>query len=283
MYLPTRPLLAALVSLTSLSAACSQTATTTSGTVDATADATADVAPSDSDDTVSADVATTDAVANDTAQPDVAPDTAATDAATADAADTGASDTVTIPDTAEGCPQILAKIDALKPALSQCTNQAGCQNFEYPICGSFGCFQLPVAANADTTQLQSLSEQAAALSCEPFHCGCGEQLSPSLCLNGYCRSCPPDCAGSCEDLTQALLTTAHNANVCASDKDCVVVSTGLCPVGDLPCGGLYVNTYTKQETLQAVITAFSQACGASTCKCAVPPAPSCVGGKCVAK
>ena len=279
MYLPTQLRLAVLVGLTSLSAACSQTATTPAGTADATADAALDsqdaVAPDD--------VAATDAAVNDSAQSDVAPDTAVTDAATADAADTGASDTVTIPDTAEGCPQILAKIDALKPALSQCTNQAGCQNFEYPICGSFGCFQLPVAANADTTQLQSLSEQAAALSCEPFQCGCGEQLSPSLCLGGYCRSCPPDCAGSCEDLTQALLTTAHNANVCASDKDCVVVSTGLCPVGDLPCGGLYVNTYTKQETLQAVITAFSQACGASTCKCAVPPTPSCVGGKCVAK
>jgi hypothetical protein len=276
----TRFRLAALVSLTSLSAACSQTAATPS----ASADVTADVAPTDTDDSVSpADAETTDAAANDASAPDAAPDTAATDAAAADSADNGAPDTASNPDTAEGCPQILAKIDALKPALSQCTKEAGCQNFEYPICGSFGCFQLPVAANADTTALQALSEQAAALSCEPFQCGCGEQLSPSLCLNGYCRSCPPDCAGSCDDLTQALLTTAHNANYCASDKDCVVVSTGLCPVGDLPCGGLYVNTYTKQETLQAVVTAFSQACGASTCKCAVPDIASCVGGKCVAK
>ncbi len=180
------------------------------------------------------------------------------------------------------CTALLAQIDALGPALSACTPAAGCRTFEYPYCGSFGCFQTPLSAGADVSGLEALAHEASLAGCEGFHCGC-QRVAPSFCLKGVCRQCPPDCDGTCDELSAALLTVAHAGNWCGTDSDCAVVGTGLCPVGDLPCGGLLLNGYADTTTVLAVVAGYGAACGASTCKCAVPGPAVCVQGKCVAR
>lgn len=273
---------------------CSGPEAAAGGPVDAAGDAAIEVMWADGlSDSAPSDVEPTDAAAPDGVPPDggvsdgggsdeaMAVDGAAVDgdaAVAADPNDAAAADAADVP---ASCPALLAKIAALKPALTACTAQVGCQTFEYPICNSVGCFQMPLAANADLAALESLAQQAAALSCPPFHCGCGEMPKPSYCLGGQCRSCPPDCDGSCEELKTALIKAAHANDWCSSAKDCVTLSTGLCPVGDLPCGGLWVNSYANQQNLLAIVGAYSAACGASTCKCAVPGPAACVKGKCV--
>ncbi len=248
---------------------------------------------------------TTDAATTDTA--DAAPlDTAGTDAAAADVADGAVADAladalpaevtgadtqvVDVPppdaaadaDVGNSCAALLGQIAALKPMLTGCTPATGCKTMEYPICNTFGCFQTPMASDADSSALESLAKQASSAGCDGFHCGC-DQPKPAFCLKGQCRQCPPDCDGTCDELTAALLSAAHAANWCSTDNDCTAMSTGLCPVGDLPCGGMYVNSFANAETLQAIIGGYSVACGPSFCKCAVPGPAVCVKGKCVAK
>ncbi len=223
----------------------------------------------------------TDAVADEVAGTDATVD-AATDAASPDSGGTDAASADTTTDVAPTCSELQAKIDALKPTLTPCTPQKGCVTFEYPICNSFGCFETPVAQGSDTAPLESLASQASAAGCEGFHCGCDTSV-PSFCLKGQCRQCPPDCDGSCDEMTSAFTSVAHAANWCGTTDDCTTLGTALCPVADLPCGGLFINKYAKLDTLQAIHGGFSKACGPSTCKCAVPSDPICVAGKCVAK
>lgn len=266
----------------SLTWACTQPVVTQNVAADAV---TADTAPPDA--TVFADavadiLAGTDAQATDLAPLDGIADVQALDSDAWDVhtVDTPAVDTAPQPDSDGGCAAIIAQIDALKPKLTPCNAATTCSTFEYPICNTFGCFQTPLPADADTAALESLAKQASAASCDGFHCGCGPS-APSFCLKGQCRQCPPDCDGTCDEIGPALLTVAHAANWCGGDQDCAVLGTGMCPVGDLPCGGLFLNKFANQDNLQAIVTAYSTACGASFCKCAVPGPAVCVKGKCV--
>lgn len=251
--------------------------------VAAPADA-ADVPPADTDastdapDAQPADLQPADVPTTDVPTADVAADIGPLDVPLADVgAEIDAAPEVAGDD---GCGALMTQIDALKPKLTPCSAGTTCQMFEYPICNTMGCFQTPVASNADTSALSSLTQQAGAAQCPGFHCGCGP-YAPAFCLNSQCQQCPPNCDGTCDEVTAALLTTAHADNWCGIDKDCAVLSTGLCPVGDLPCGGMYLNVNASQENLQGLLGGYSKACGASFCKCAAPGPAVCVKGKCV--
>ena len=263
-----------LVLLFALTAACTSP-TVSAGTEITGADAAdaADAADTCADVPDAVDSAVDAALAD--ALPDVPPAETAADAAPEVGADTAAD----VPST---CAALLGKISALKPKLAACSKGSSCKTFEHPICDSFGCFQTPVSATADTSELEQLAAQASSAQCEGFHCGCGTS-TPSYCLNGACQQCPPNCDGSCEDVTAAVASAAHAANWCGSDKDCTILSTGTCPIGDLPCGGWYVSQYTKSGQFDALLGAYNKACGPSTCKCAISSTVSCVGGKCVGK
>lgn len=179
------------------------------------------------------------------------------------------------------CVELVSKIDALKSKVTACTADKGCQPFEYPICDSAGCFQLGVGAGNDLTELQDLAGKAGAAQCSGFHCGCAP-APPTYCLKNQCRSCPPDCDGTCDELKAAILSTAKQmASFCGTDADCTVVSTAMCPLGDLPCGGVPANKYSKPDALLALISAYSAPCGAAMCKCAAPGPAKCVKGQCV--
>lgn len=183
-------------------------------------------------------------------------------------------------DAADVCGALVASIDALLPGLNACTAASDCRTFEAPICDSMGCFQRPVAIGADLGELERLAGEATRAGCDGFHCGC-VLAPPALCLGGHCRACPPDCDGSCADLTDGFVAVAHAANWCGVDDDCDVLSTGLCPVGDLPCGGVFLNRLADVGVVQAVAGAYGLACGPATCRCPAPGPAVCVQGKCV--
>ncbi len=246
---------------------------------------TADAAITDTEDAAPLDTTGTDAAAGDVADAaDAVADALPADVTSADTptADVPPPDAAADADVGSVCAALMGQIAALKPTLTGCTPATGCKTLEYPICNTFGCFQTPMASDADSSALESLAKQASSAGCDGFHCGC-DQPKPAFCLKGQCQQCPPDCAGTCDELTAALLSAAHAANWCSTDSECTTVSTGLCPVGDLPCGGLYVNSFASAETLQGLIGGYSVACGASFCKCAVPGPAVCAKGKCVAK
>jgi hypothetical protein len=178
------------------------------------------------------------------------------------------------------CAAILSKIDKLKPKLQACAAATGCEEFEYPICGSAGCFQMPVGKGADLSELNNLAGAAQAAKCSQFTCGCGP-ASPSYCLGGSCRQCPPDCdAGTCDDKAAAIAQFVGASRWCASDKDCIVHATGLCPFAGMPCGGVALSQYAKVSQLDALLSATAVPCNVAMCKCAVPGPASCVAGKC---
>ncbi|MBI5609724.1 MAG: hypothetical protein HY902_12700 [Deltaproteobacteria bacterium] len=178
------------------------------------------------------------------------------------------------------CVDLMGQITALEPKLTACTKDKGCQPFEFPICGSVGCFQLGVGVGNDLSALENLAGKAGAASCSGFHCGCGP-APPTFCLGGKCRTCPPDCDGTCDEKLAALVGTAQQlASFCGSDSECTVVATGMCPVGGLPCGGIAVNKYAKTDALLGLVAAYTGPCGAAMCKCAVPGPAVCLKGKC---
>ncbi len=179
------------------------------------------------------------------------------------------------------CLDLMGQIAALKPKVTTCSADKGCQPFEFPICGSVGCFQLGVGAGNDLTELENLAGKAGAAQCSGFHCGCGP-AAPTFCFKGQCQTCPPNCDGTCDEKLAALLSVAKQAaSFCGSDSDCTVVATGMCPVGGLPCGGIPANKYSKTEVLSGLVAAYSAPCGAAMCKCAVPGPAKCVQGHCV--
>ena len=179
------------------------------------------------------------------------------------------------------CMTVLGKIAALKPKLQACTAAKGCQGFEYPICGSAGCFQMPIGSDTDTSALSTLAQEAADAKCSSFHCGCGP-AAPSFCLKGKCRDCPPDCDGTCDELATAIPQLAGQLGYCGKDDDCTVLMTGLCPIGGLPCGGIPLSKFAQTGQLQALLNQYAAPCNAVMCKCAGPGKPVCEKGKCVA-
>ncbi len=188
-----------------------------------------------------------------------------------------------IPECESGtCMTLLGQINQLKPALQACKPEVGCQSFEFPICGSAGCFQLPVSSAADVSALGGLAVQAMEAKCSQFTCGCGP-AEPAFCLGGQCRQCPPDCDGTCEEKSAAILKLANSLAWCSDDSQCTVLSTGLCPFAGLPCGGMPVNKFVKTEQLQALLAAYAVPCNVAMCKCAVPGPAVCSAGKCVVK
>ncbi|MSQ84569.1 MAG: hypothetical protein EXR77_17100 [Myxococcales bacterium] len=137
-----------------------------------------------------------------------------------------------------------------------------------------------MAQDADTKEIDALAAEAAAAQCSGFNCGCGPP-APTFCLSGQCKQCPPDCDGSCDELSAAIITLAkQQGSYCGKDDDCTVLTTGLCPLGDLPCGGVPISKYAKPDQLNGLIAVFAPKCPASTCKCMAPGKAVCKVGKC---
>jgi hypothetical protein len=179
------------------------------------------------------------------------------------------------------CSTIAASVDDLLPTLSGCTSAGECTLFEYPICGSAGCFQHAVNATADLAPLLALAKQGQAASCAGFTCGCGYGPMP-VCLDGQCTLCPgPDCKPDCDTLLATIVAEAALAKYCKKDTDCKLLESPICAKSGLGCYAVAVAVDTPlQQNLSALLTLYSELkCPSADCDCPEPVA-SCNDDKC---
>jgi hypothetical protein len=188
-----------------------------------------------------------------------------------------------LPECAEGCDELVPAANAaLSAAASGCGDPTGCGFYEYPICGTFGCFNGAVRESADLAALETAASAAGAAGCEPFHCGCGFPEGAPVCLGETCRMCPPDCGSDCEELEAAVTAFAKEAAAgCTADVDCEISTTGPCELGPfVSCHGLAWNT--SAEPVMTLIAGYMGAggCEFADCDCQATEA-HCKGGYCV--
>lgn len=179
----------------------------------------------------------------------------------------------------EACEALEAQIEAAVAQVDGCDKNADCMIMELaPICGSLSCRQEALAKDTPQDQLNDLHDlgfQAADLGCDGFHCGCG-YLGASVCIDGGCRMCPPDCAGSCQGLIEASQELAQDSRTCWGAGTCVVPD--VCST----CGTA-VNKQAANKELFFMGLALKEACGPCDLWCRLMPLPyqaACVSGLC---
>lgn len=181
------------------------------------------------------------------------------------------------------CQTLLGQITSYAQANDDCTVSSGCAAFQHPICGTFGCFSIGVAAQTDLEPLTTWANEAQALACDDFTCGCIEFSMPA-CLDGTCRACPPDCTGTCEGMKTAILEEAARLNTCQWTEECWDEVTAICNIPELPCGYSPVLAGENTDLLFNLSEAYVDAnCNEPDCGCPPPPDTLyCVEGTCTA-
>ena len=224
-----------------------------------------------------------------TPAPDVIPSDSATtegDSETPDAGDSGAEvmDTEATSSTCEG---ILAQANTLLlDAGSGCDAPDSCVMFEFPICGTFGCFLGAIRKDTSEADLATLNDTALEGlngGCEPFHCGCGFPEGAPVCLQSQCRMCPGDCGDSCEDVKAALLAVAEPvATGCESDDDCAVLPVAPCDLSPaIQCHGLPHRVGADIGAVKKLLNGMTEVgCETFECDCQLTEA-ICDAGTCV--
>lgn len=183
---------------------------------------------------------------------------------------------------ADQCVTIESSIDALLPGVSGCTSAGECTLFEYPICGSAGCFQRAVNKEADISSLWELAEQGQTAGCSGFTCGCGYGTMP-VCLGSECVLCPgPNCNPSCDTLLATIKAEAALAKACTDNWDCKLLDSPICGEPGLGCYAVAVATTTPlQKNLTALLDLYADlGCPTADCDCDEPVA-TCSDGQCI--
>ncbi|MEZ4264770.1 MAG: hypothetical protein R3F39_00210 [Myxococcota bacterium] len=172
------------------------------------------------------------------AELDAAPETVSDGGADAATDADSAADAETSPDADPDaevliCAELATSVEAaLSTAASGCASPLDCALFEYPICGSFGCFTGAVRQDADLTTLSEVTASAGAAGCEPFHCGCDPPPGTPVCLGGSCALCPPVCGTDCGALELAFrAAAAESAAGCTKDSECQATTVAHCALG----------------------------------------------------
>jgi hypothetical protein len=187
------------------------------------------------------------------------------------------------------CEGVLATAEALlASAGAGCGAPDSCVMFEFPICGSFGCFSGAMREDAPEETHAALNDAALSgmnAGCEPFHCGCGFPEGTPVCLQAQCRMCPGDCGDSCEDVEDAIQVAATKLALgCESDEDCAVLPVAPCDLGTaIQCHGLpyRVGVGADLGPVQKLLEGAEEV-GCSTFQCDCQLTESiCSGGTCV--
>ncbi|MBT9554405.1 MAG: hypothetical protein IV100_00195, partial [Myxococcales bacterium] len=183
----------------------------------------------------------------------------------------------------EGCPALVAAVEAEVGKSQNCQKTADCMRFEHPICGTIGCYQRAVARAADLTTLSALAQAAQDALCEPFHCGCGP-VGEGVCQAGKCVLCPgPDCQTDCDALLGQLQAVVAENAACTNNALCVKVDTNLCAVPGLGCYAVGIAQGDGIQALTGLLEQYSKlGCPTSDCDCAPPTDATCTAGKCTA-
>ena len=172
------------------------------------------------------------------------------------------------------CQQILTEANQLLADAAQgCTASSQCMMFDYPVCGTFGCFQGPVNTSLNLQPLNLIAQQGVEEQCSGFHCGCMLPDAPTVCLDQSCVSC--ENASACTDCNQ--LTTlikeeaAFHAKGCESDEDCGLSIVDQCSMGpQIVCHGYAYNQSKgpgKVLELMSLFTSPENECPWSQCDC----------------
>jgi len=178
----------------------------------------------------------------------------------------------------QSCAEVATQLAKWLPKARPCAGT--CQTLEYPICGSIGCFQVPVGPGPAVAVVEAIAQAAGKLGCPQFHCGCSVP-QPAFCFAGQCSFCPPDCGGTCAELGAALVQEAGAAGYCGKDSDCATFTTDICGVPGLGCNAIAIQKSAKLTGLQALLASYAQQkCAKAVCDCAQPPPPKCVKNKC---
>ena len=239
--------------------------------------------PTNGADAGSADVPSVDAEAVDGASVDTGSES---DAATVVDANTK-PDVCAWPDCEPtNCDSLRATIDEIVGQNTGCSDGGGCNLFEFPICGSIGCYTKPIASSAAPETMEELNALALIgqkLQCPDFHCGCDVPPKP-YCLGGDCRQCPPDCGTGCQGLLAAIQDQAQKlGGYCQNDADCTGIESPICTAPGLPCYLVMVHAKADTQQIKALMKAYTDnKCVLGECDCAAPQQFACVGGKCEA-
>ena len=222
--------------------------------------------------------------ASDTIAEDSAADSAGSTEDVALAGDAQAADTE-----AESCEAIKAEADEqLLAAGAGCGAADSCTWFEFPICGTFGCYSGAIRKDTPEESLSALSAvglEGLNAGCEPFHCGCGFPEGTPVCLADQCRMCPGDCGESCDDISAAIEVFAAEVSTgCSSDNECEVLMVSPCDLGSaITCHGLPHHVNADLGPIQKLLDgAPSAGCEFFACDCQLSQAV-CDAGTCVGK
>jgi hypothetical protein len=259
---------------------------------------------------------TPDTTASDVTTPDATtPDATTPDATTPDAEeDSQQSDATQPPDTSPGCPyvcdidcqckkgfdgcdlpecesdnclQIMTQANqVLADAANGCVASSQCKMFEYPICGSFGCFQGPVNDTLDLLPLNLVAQQGVDELCSGFHCGCMLPEGPTACFENSCISCDDsNVCSDCDKLTEMIVAdSTFAAEGCTTDDDCEVAIVDHCSMGPhIACHGFAYNKAKgpgKVLELMNLFTKQENGCPWTQCDCEASSV-QCDQGKCI--
>ncbi len=178
---------------------------------------------------------------------------------------------------ATSCTSLTAAVDGLVDANAGCSVDADCMRFEHPICGSIGCYQRAISADAPLGALSTAAQAAQDAQCEPFHCGCDPKGEP-LCAAGTCRLCPgdPGCPKTCEDLRSELEALAAAESSCDAQPQCTMLTTPFCSTGPgMGCQALAVNAGGIEAAKALLAEYAAKNCPADTCDCLPAEVPIC--------
>ncbi len=187
----------------------------------------------------------------------------------------------------DACLKILTEANQLlADAAGGCKASSQCKMYDYPICGSFGCFQGPVNDTLDLLPLNLAAQQGVEKTCSGFHCGCMLPEAPTACFEGSCISCEGSSACSdCAKLTTMIeQDAAFAAAGCVNDNDCEIAIVDQCNMGPhIVCHGYAYNTSKgpgKVIDLMSLFTDPENGCPWTQCDCQASVV-HCEQGKCV--
>ena len=185
------------------------------------------------------------------------------------------------------CQQILTEANQLLADSAQgCTTSSQCMMFDYPVCGTFGCFQGPVNTSLNLQSLNLIAQQGVEGNCSGFHCGCMLPDAPTVCVDQSCVSCKDSSACTdCNELTTLIQQeAAFHAEGCESDEDCGLSIVDQCSMGPQNMCHRYAYNQSKGPgkvlELMSLFTSPENECPWSQCDCE-SSAVHCDQGTCV--
>lgn len=184
-----------------------------------------------------------------------------------------------------GCGDLERRVEEALAVVDACSPGSVCVLREMgPICGSFSCRQVAVAAGASPeglAVLDVLGGEGMTKGCKDFHCGC-DYLGVPSCVEGHCRLLPPgdDCQAVKDRLDAFLADPA--TRTCGKDADCAGTTVTFAPFCTTECACAVVTNQAAATGVQTLSSQWQQlGCPIESCACTkCATILRCVEGRC---